>query len=151
MLRIKFVRGFSLIELMIVIVIVGIIAAFAYPSYRSHIIKTHRSDAIKALTELGIRQERYLALNNQYSNSASELGMATSSDGYYTLSAVYGRWSGSNCSTASNDNSNTRRYTLMAIPVAGKSQEGDTDCGCLYIDDTGDKQATGTNIGRCWN
>lgn len=149
-MRKQFFKGFSLVELLIVIVIIGIIAAFAYPSYRNHIVRTHRSDAIKALTTLSINQERFLALNNSYSNSASELGMTTSPDGYYELKVFYGRWSGSDCSTASDDTSNTRRYTLMAIPVAGKSQAEDTDCGCLYIDDIGSQQAAGNNTARCW-
>ena len=147
----KVVGGFTLVELMIVIAIIGIIAAFAYPSYRKHIIKTHRSDAIKALSKMAISQERFLSLNNEYSTDTNELGMTISSDGFYDLDVVYGRWSGSDCSSASSPSDpNKRQYTLFAIPVADKSQAEDTDCGCLYIDDAGNKQATGSNTARCW-
>ena len=143
--------GFSLLEVLIVMVIIGIVAAFAYPSYQKYIQRSNRTDAITGLMALSVSQERYLALNREYSNSSSVLGMTLSPNGLYELRIVYGRWSGSDCSAATDDSSSTRRYTLLAIPVADKSQAADTDCGCLYVNDIGDKQATGSNNARCWN
>lgn len=142
-------KGFTLVEMLIVIVIIGIIAAFAYPSYQQHILRSNRSDAITALASLAISQEKMLALNGKYSNSSSDLGMIKSSGGLYKIIAVYGRWSGSDCNAASDNSANERQYTLLAIPL--ERQLKDLECQCFYINDTGSKWATGSNPGRCWN
>ncbi len=146
------IQGFTLVELMIVIAIVGIIAAFAYPSYRKYTIRANRADAVSSLTTLAASQARYMAIAGVYSDNTQNLGTTTSPNGFYLLRAVLGRHANiSDCSTVSNINGKTRQYTLLAIPVAGKSQEEDTDCGCLYMDDAGNKGATGDNTARCWN
>lgn len=61
--------GFTLIELMIVVVIIGILAAIAYPSYTRWITETRRSDAQNALLDLAARQERYFSQCNSYTTN----------------------------------------------------------------------------------
>jgi type IV pilus assembly protein PilE len=67
-------RGFTLIELMIVVAIIGILAAIAFPAYNQSVRKSRRSDAKAALLDLAQREERYLSTANQYTTSAPLLG-----------------------------------------------------------------------------
>ncbi len=69
-------QGFSLIELMIVVAIMAILAAVAYPAYNKQIRKGHRVDAKSAVLEAAAREEKFFATNNQYSNFAPNLNYA---------------------------------------------------------------------------
>lgn len=71
-------RGFSLIELMVVVVIAGILAAVAYPAYTSHVQRGRRADAMAVLTAVVQAQERYRANNATYAATASALGVDVS-------------------------------------------------------------------------
>lgn len=64
-------KGFTLIELMIVVAIIGILAAIAYPSYQDHVRKTRRSDAQGALMGLANAMERHYTANNTYAGAAA--------------------------------------------------------------------------------
>ncbi len=59
-------HGFTLIELMIVVAIIGILASIAYPSYRDSVLKGRRAEARTAIAELMQQQERYMTQNNTY-------------------------------------------------------------------------------------
>ena len=59
-------HGFTLIELMIVVSIIGILASIAYPSYRDSVLKSRRAEARTAIAELMQQQERYMTQNNTY-------------------------------------------------------------------------------------
>ncbi len=73
-------RGFTLIELMVVVVIVGILAAVAYPSYKNYILKGHRSSAQAFLMDAAQRQQQYFLDNRTYATSLGALfGTATES------------------------------------------------------------------------
>ena len=76
--------GFTLIELMIVLVIVGILAAVALPSFRDQIRKSRRADAIAELGRLQLAQERWRADRASYGTLANIGGTATMAGGYYT-------------------------------------------------------------------
>lgn len=87
--------GFTLIELMLVVAIVGILSAVAMPMYSDYIEKSRRSDAVAALLSLQMAQERHRAVNTSYSASitgsvaSGGLAMlATSEQGFYNLSIV---------------------------------------------------------------
>ena len=80
-------RGFTLIELMIVVAVVGVLALVAVPAYQDTVRKSRRADAISALTRLQLLQERYRGEKVQYASAVASMPQATpqSSEGHYTL------------------------------------------------------------------
>lgn len=131
-------KGFSLIELMIVVAIVAILAAIAIPSYSSSVEKGRRADGKAALAGAVALQERQYSLTNQYSNDISILGGATSNEGFYTLSVDYTAFSGA-CA------SDKDCYTLTATAIG--AQASDTACAVLTVDSFGKKTPAGS---PCW-
>ena len=126
----KRTSGFTLIELMIAVAIIGVLASIAMPAYQGYIMKGKRSDAKAALITLQLAQEKYRANNPSY-GTLTQLGTGTTSpDGYYTLSA---------------SSITGTTYTLTATATGG--QASDTECATLSIDQDGAKTATNTT---CW-
>jgi len=81
--------GFTLIELMIVIVIIGILTMIAVPSYQSSVTKSRRSDGQVALMDVMAKQERYFTENNTYATDFTKLPASTTSqEGFYKISAA---------------------------------------------------------------
>lgn len=122
----KVARGFSLLELMVAIAIIGILAGVAYPAYQQYVLKSNRSEAIQALTTAAASLERQFTDTNSYTGLAVP---DTTSGGHFTLSAQV---------TATS-------YTLTA--QATGSQTKDTSCTTFSINQAGVKTATST---ECW-
>jgi type IV pilus assembly protein PilE len=83
-------RGFSLLELMIVVAIVGILAAIAFTVYSAQVQKARRTDARTAVLDLAGREERFFSVANNYSQTPTDVGYAgafpqTVGSGYYSL------------------------------------------------------------------
>lgn len=88
-------RGFTLIELMIVVGILGILVAVAYPSYTRYIITSNRVDAREKLSEIAFEMERYVVRNRTYTLDLSQLGYAVvandpvpTDQGFYLVTAA---------------------------------------------------------------
>ncbi len=121
-------KGFTLIELMVVISIIGILAAVGYPAYTSSVQKGVRGDGIDSLLSLAGHMEEFY-LNNDTYDSATVIN-TTSSDGYYTLEI-----------TTQTDFG----YLLTATPVVT-----DVRCGNLTLDSLGQKGVTVGTVEACW-
>ncbi len=133
--------GFTLIEVMIVVAIIAIIAAFGIPSYNSYMEKTRRVDAVTMLSEIAGEQQRFFTENNRFAEDLTEMGYPSaamlSENGYYSVSVT--------------DNT-ASTYIITAAPVADGPQAGDTDCGSLTINSAGIKGVTGADrpADECW-
>lgn len=139
--------GFTLIELMIVIVIVAILVMIAYPSYQKSIQKSRRADGRAAITGIQLAQEKRRGNCVFYAQTigANDVcdptmgvanivaGNAASPEGFYTVSIQAGTATGNN-------------YVIQAVPQGAQSAD---DCATLTLTQAGVKGATGAGT-RCW-
>ena len=131
------IKGFTLMELMITVAIVGILASIAYPGYQSQIQKTRRADAKAGLMELQNYMERFFTENNCYlinsCNGPNGPALPTPRSGTshydYSFSAV-----------------DATSYVLQAVTKANSPQENDP-CGTLTVSNTGVKTPSTSG---CW-
>ena len=128
--------GFTLIELMIVVVIVGILAAIAYPAYQQHVREGKRADAHAALLRIATLEEKFFSNNNTYTTVATVLGYAAnpaiSNDRYWAVSI-----------TSVNP---TTSFTLTAQPNA---PHVDPNCTTITLNSAG-LRGGGPGPASCW-
>lgn len=135
----KLIRGFSLIELMIVLTILAITIAIGYPSYRNQVMKTHRAEGMGELLDLADRLERFYSDRGTYAgatlgNGATDLRPAATERGYYNLAITA---------------QDAVAFTITATPQG--TQADDTSCGIYTLTSLGDTSASG-GLGdeECW-
>ena len=128
--------GFTLIEMMIVVAIIGILAAIAYPSYDEYVKRGNRTEGQAFLQDVAARQERYFSQNNTYVTAVADiaklgLSSANSPTGKYGISLAGGGGG----------------YTLTA-----NQQFNDTKCGNLTLNALGEKgrSGAGKTLEECW-
>lgn len=150
-IKAKNVRGFTLLELMIVVGVIGILAAIGYPSYLGSVQKARRTDATNGLLSCASRQERNYTIANSYLSNA-QIGCVTR-DGYYTL-AVNNTTGTAGCSVTVAGATRLNCFTITATPTVGSTQANDSLCQSFAITHTGARSAvnsaTTASTLDCW-
>ena len=150
--RISASAGFTLVELLIVIIIATILATIAIPSYQAQIRKSRRTDAKTALLDLAAREERYNSTFNTYTSLPANLGYSgnfpvTVGSGYYQININV-------CTALACATDKGTGVVFSATATAIKTQAKDTQCGNYTLDSTGGQAVTGTASATpavCWN
>ncbi len=144
-------RGFSLIELMVVMTVIGILATIVYPLYQDSVRKARRADAKTVMLELALWMERFYTENHRYDATWTDPSVAVTSltpanlqfapkegnQKYYTIRLT---------------NLSAQTFTIEAAPIAAGPQRSDP-CGTLTLTQTGQKGVAGSAslpAGGCW-
>ena len=141
-------RGVTLIELMIVIVILAVIASFAYPSYMNYVVDTKRTAATSILLQVADRQQQFFMDNKRFANDLTNLGFANNP----LVIADDGRTMANAADSASTysvalTNVTATTYTITAAPLNSQAAR-DTECGSLTLNQTLTKGSDGGS--NCW-
>jgi type IV pilus assembly protein PilE len=139
-------QGLTLIELLVVVVVIGILASIAVPSYRNYVMRTHRTDATTMLLRIQSAQEKFFLQNNAYAANLvlappAGLGVGEFTEGgKYRVVLVPG---------AAN-----MTYQVTATPVAGQGQQADGRCQQFTINEIGTRGARDAGgvdrTNECW-
>ncbi len=135
-------RGFTLVEVIIVVLIISVLAAIAYPAYQDSVVKTRRGAAKTCLLEAESFMQRFYTTNLRYDRTLANVAVAlppcaagTDVTNHYNvaLSVIA-----------------ARNYTLTATPQ-GLQLAKDTKCGTLSVNSVGTRTKTGSDsLDYCW-
>lgn len=135
-------RGFTLIELMIVVLILGVLASLAVTSYSRYVVKTNRAAAAAVLLGIANRQEQYFLDAREYAANMTTLGATPPPEvaEHYTIA------------TTATNNATPPGFQVTATPISGSSQATrDTKCATLTLTSAGAKSISGSGtVQDCW-
>lgn len=124
--------GITLIEMMIVVAIIGILAAISYPGYREHVQRSNRTEAMNELTRIANLQEQFFADNRNYAASLTDLGLAadplTTPSGLYQVTVSARTVRTFTITATAQGTQATDACTTMSINQAGAKTAADIDC-----------------------
>lgn len=135
--------GFTLIEIMIVVLIVGVLMAIAYPNYQSHVIKTRRAAAASCMMEVAQFMERHYTTRLSYLDASGAaptlptMQCRTDLNNFYTIGLV--------------GTTQARSYSVQAAPKNQQAKDN-SKCGTLTINQAGTKSvsASGASVSNCF-
>ena len=140
----KYNKGFTLVELMIAVVIVGILASIAIPAYTQYTVRAKRAAAESFIMSVANKQEQYILDARHYADTLALLNMTPPADvsAHYNITIT-------NVGTPP-VYTTPPAYTINAVPT-GAQLANDTKCGTVSIDQAGTKGETGTGtVSDCW-
>ncbi len=127
-------KGFTLIEVMIVVAIIAIIAAIALPNYSQYVLRTHRADAQRVLLETAAEMERQRVILGSYPTSLPTISAELNADRFV--------WKNTN-----SENKSTLSATAFTLIVEPKGAQGKDSCEQLTLNHLGAQGGKGAN---CW-
>lgn len=132
----KFTQGYSLLEMLIVIVLITLLTSIAFPIYSHYIVQQKRLGAIIQLHKMALALEEYAATTNTYEGATfNNLHLPEQIDGYTLKLSLL----------------SINNYEIEAIPEATQNDR-DKKCGSLMLNAVGEKNITGKEtIENCWN
>ena len=140
-------QGFSLIELLIAVAIIGILAAIAIPMYSDYVTRSRRADGQATLMQVAQELERCYTQFSSYNSDDCKLKNDSGGSTAVTSLLVSGKDSGEKFYKITGALESTK-FTLTATPQ--NEQEDDTDCTALTLTHLGEESATGDDPGSCW-
>ena len=138
--------GVTLMELLIVVAIISMIAAYAYPSYTQFVTRSKRAIGASALLQIADRQQQFFMDNKSYANDLTNLGF--DANPYVIADDGTSSGGGDSVYSISLSNVTATAYTLTAAPLHGQL-ERDTACGSLTLDQAGSRGNSGGGD-NCW-
>jgi len=146
----KLQRGVTLIELLIVVIIIALIASFAYPSYMAHVVDTKRTAAASILLQVADRQQQFFMDNKRFANDLTNLGFANNplviaDDGSVMANAA----DSASVYSVSLTNVAATTFTATAAPLNAQAAR-DVDCGSLTLNQAQLKGSSAGGGNDCW-
>jgi type IV pilus assembly protein PilE len=141
-------RGFTLIELMIALAVIGVLSAAAYPAYQAHVLRTHRAVGAACLQELALQMERRYTTSMVYNQPAALPAAACTAAAAGRYQFAFGVAPGA--APGAQVGPTAASYLLEAIPQG--AQANDLDCGTLGLDQQGVRTRSGNAavVQSCW-
>lgn len=139
-------RAFTLLELMLVLAIIGILAAAAWPNYQASVARARRADAVAALLGLSSAMERHFTKHNSYCAASAGTDCAGGAPAEFSATAPVGAAVATYNLTIKEVT--TIAYTLTATPVGTQTDDA---CGVFSLTSTGLQGVSGSAaVATCW-